>query len=179
VAESRSNRARPVRPGHSVTAHIVRHIHSQVAMWSACGGLSSTPAQLNAADAALCCAAGSACTYVNDHYWQCRPYSDGDTIREITGATAADGSAPGMWGQCGGMGGGCQPYGCVDGPFARCPAGSSCLRLSHWFYQCQPSQDVQQPASQEAPPSSASGGARRAWSHTALASHLIVFIEPW
>jgi hypothetical protein len=49
---------------------------AQVPLWGACGGLSSTPAQSNAADPAYCCEAGSVCTYLNDWYWQCLPFGE-------------------------------------------------------------------------------------------------------
>ncbi len=46
-----------------------------------------------------------------------------------------------MWDQCGGEGGNCKQVGaCMDGPYPNttCPAGSSCLKQSNYYYQCLP-----------------------------------------
>ena len=47
-----------------------------------------------------------------------------------------------LWDQCGGQGGSCNAFACVDGPFPgqSCPAGSSCLKQSKYYYQCLPSE---------------------------------------
>jgi hypothetical protein len=126
-------------------------------VWGACGGLSSTPAQQNTADPAFCCASGTTCTYLDDYYWQCLPPaaggggggSTGDTGGSSGGGGSSTGSGGGglkIWDQCGGMGGNCNSYGCVDGPYsgASCPAGAVCQRSSSWYYQCLPSTGSQQ-----------------------------------
>jgi hypothetical protein len=143
---------------------------AQVAAWAACGGRSSTPAQQNAADPAYCCASGTACTLVNEWYWQCLPAGGGissggnPSERASTstaagpstgsGASAGSSDALSMWDQCGGMGGNCQSYGCADAPYsgASCPAGASCSRLSTWYHQCVPrgsASQQQQPGQQQ------------------------------
>jgi hypothetical protein len=45
-----------------------------------------------------------------------------------------------LWDQCGGEGGNCASFACVDGlyPGQSCPSGSSCLKQSNWYYQCLP-----------------------------------------
>jgi hypothetical protein len=59
----------------------------------------------------------------------------------------ASGAATGgldIWAQCGGRGGNCGQYTCVDGayPGQTCPAGASCQRLHEWYYQCRPCKQV-------------------------------------
>ena len=166
--------ARPVLLGLTRDA-----VATQVPVWGACGGLSSTKGHQNAADPAHCCAGGSTCTYVNDHYWQCLPSSAAADNLELQGAatagspagtsaagpsTGSSGAALNMWDQCGGMGGNCQSYGCADAPYsgASCPAGtSSCSRLSEWYFQCLPTTSQQHGGSQQtgqaATPGSSSG----------------------
>jgi hypothetical protein len=66
--------------------------------------------------------------------WQCQPASS----LPWPGQGPADGYSLGLWGQCGGRGGNCASFSCVDGPFPdlTCPAGSSCQRESEWSVIC-------------------------------------------
>jgi hypothetical protein len=68
-------------------------------------------------------------------YFQCLPGSGG-----WSGSGSGSGSTLNLWDQCGGKGGNCAQYTCVDAiyPGQSCPAGSSCQRLHEWFSQCRP-----------------------------------------
>jgi hypothetical protein len=152
----------------------------EAAAWGACGGLSSTPAQRNAADAAYCCARGTTCTYLNDWFWQCIPSSSsGEEVGGLQqGTTSGSGTGDGklnLWDQCGGAGGNCHSYGCADAPFssASCPAGAICQRSSKWYYQCVPAsghQLQQQPGGGQGASQPASSGA---WIASQITSVLI------
>ncbi len=60
----------------------------------------------------------------------------------LTGVATAQAQLK-LWDQCGGEGGNCKDVGtCINGPFPGkdCPAGSSCLKQSNWYYQCLPTE---------------------------------------
>jgi hypothetical protein len=66
-------------------------------------------------------------------YFQCLPGSGG-------WSGSGSGSTLNLWDQCGGKGGNCAQFTCIDGlyPGQSCPAGSSCQRLHEWYSQCRP-----------------------------------------
>lgn len=43
----------------------------QAGFWEQCGGMNA--AGVSEASRKQCCASGSACTKINDYYWQCKP----------------------------------------------------------------------------------------------------------
>jgi hypothetical protein len=61
--------------------------------------------------------AGTSCQRQNQWYYQCLPGGGSSGTLKV-------------WEQCGGKGGNCNSYGCVDAPFPRqsCPGGTSCQR---------------------------------------------------
>ncbi len=61
--------------------------------------------------------AGTSCQRQNQWYHQCLP-------------GGGSGATLNVWDQCGGKGGNCNGYTCVDGPFPgqSCPSGTSCQR---------------------------------------------------
>ena len=99
------------------------------------------------------CPSGSSCLKQSNWYYQCLP-TDGYTCYPATGSpgggSGGSGSGSGspsaaqsslkMWDQCGGQGGNCNSYQCVDGAFANyaCPSGASCQRQNQWYHQCLP-----------------------------------------
>lgn len=42
------------------------------------------------------------------------------------------------WSQCGGKGGNCKEFSCVDAqyPNTACPEGNRCVRMNEWYHQC-------------------------------------------
>jgi hypothetical protein len=121
----------------------------------------------DAPDPAYCCGSGSTCSFVNEWYWQCVPTSGGaDNSNHRSSASASStvsvssNDSLGLWDQCGGMGGSCEAFGCVDAPFAgaSCPASAGCVRLSEWWYQCQPDQHHQGGSSYQPVASSSGSG---------------------
>jgi hypothetical protein len=71
----------------------------------------------------------------NPQYFQCLPGSGG-----WSGTGSASGSTLNLWDQCGGKGGNCAQYTCIDGlyPGQSCPPGSTCQRLHEFYSQCRP-----------------------------------------
>jgi hypothetical protein len=63
----------------------------------------------------------------DEWYYQCLPAGQGFGTLDV-------------WDQCGGKGGNCAQYACVDGlyPGQSCPSGSTCQRLHEWYSQCRP-----------------------------------------
>ena len=51
------------------------------------------------------------------------------------GAMAVQAAELQLWAQCGGLGGNCAQFSCVDGPYPgqSCASGSSCLKQSQWW----------------------------------------------
>jgi hypothetical protein len=47
-------------------------VQHRIALWGACGGLSSGAAA-NAPDANVCCPSGTTCRFYNEFFWQCQP----------------------------------------------------------------------------------------------------------
>jgi hypothetical protein len=72
------------------------------------------------------------CCSLAHRYHQCLPGS-GSGSGTAAGALA-------LWAQCGGKGGDCSRYTCLDGiyPGQSCPSGSNCYKLSEWYSQCRP-----------------------------------------
>lgn len=110
--------------------------------WSQCGGKGGECAQPKYGDnGAGCqdapfglgwtCAPGFACTRLHEWYWQCTPSATPPTPGITTIAT---------WGQCGGQGGECGTYQCIDAVFpdTQCAPGSTCQRQHQWYWQCKP-----------------------------------------
>jgi hypothetical protein len=62
----------------------------------------------------------------DSQYFQCLPGSGG-----WSSSGSGSGSTLNLWDQCGGKGGNCNSYTCVDSlyPGQSCPAGSNCQRL--------------------------------------------------
>ena len=113
-------------------APLLRPSAAQVPLWGACGGLSSTPAEQNAADPAYCCASDSTCSYVNEWYWQCVPTGSGGP------GTSSGNAAVGHWSQCGGKSGCPSGASCGDNQWATCGTDAGCVRSDEWYWQCLP-----------------------------------------
>jgi hypothetical protein len=108
------------------------HATPQVQQWQRCGGR-STSAQQDAADAALCCAAGSSCRRLSEWNWVCEPPAGRPLIlvRVQAGASAAQAAAPAA------QGARLAPKGAA--PRCRCAAaaaagsGRRCSGLAVWL----------------------------------------------
>jgi hypothetical protein len=83
------------------------------------------------------CPSGTYCSRINQWYRQCVP---GSGTGAAPGGGGSGGGTLNMWDQCGGKGGNCASYQCVDAiyPGQACPAGSSCQRLHEGYSQCRP-----------------------------------------
>jgi hypothetical protein len=92
-----------------------------------------------------------ACLRITEWHWQCEQSKDSKpNTNTNTGANSntnaggneskplGGGSALAKWQQCGGKGGDCSKWSCVDGPFpgTSCLSGSSCQKETQWYYQC-------------------------------------------
>ena len=108
-------------------------------VWDQCGGMGGNCAGYQCLDGAYpnyACPAGTSCQRQNQWYSQCLPGSGGSW----SGSGSGSASTLNLWDQCGGKGGNCASYTCVDGayPGQSCPAGSTCQRLHEWYSQCRP-----------------------------------------
>jgi hypothetical protein len=85
------------------------------------------------------CPTGSSCLKQSNWYFQCLP-TEGYTCIPTDGAAPGGSGGSGSqftlnwWDQCGGLGGNCNKYTCVDGAFPNyaCPSGTSCQRQNQW-----------------------------------------------
>jgi hypothetical protein len=74
----------------------------------------------------------------DSQYYQCLPGGGGGPAAGGSGSSGGAGSTLRVWDQCGGKGGNCAQYTCLDGlwPGQSCPAGTSCVRLHEFYSQC-------------------------------------------
>jgi hypothetical protein len=127
-------------------------------IWDQCGGMGGNCQSYQCLDGAYpnyACPDGNSCQRQNQWYHQCLPGSGGSggggggswsgggggsSWSGGGGGGGGSGSTLNLWDQCGGKGGNCGSFTCVDGVFPgqSCPAGSTCQRLHEWFSQCRP-----------------------------------------
>jgi hypothetical protein len=85
------------------------------------------------------CPTGSTCLKQSQWYYQCLP-TEGYTCIPTDGKMSGGGAqyTLSMWDQCGGMGGNCKNYQCVDGAYANyaCPSGECLLPRSRVHRLC-------------------------------------------
>lgn len=149
---------------------------SRLGLWQQCGGKGTCGGNSPCADqawATVACSPGSSCMRKSEWFHQCRP------DQPATAAAAA--ATLTLWAQCGGKGSCSGPNGpCADNAWTKgpqCPLGSSCVRLSAWFWQCKPTSEAASTAGVASPvgvakqqSGNAAGGSRAAQADAAAAA---------
>ncbi len=131
--------------GHSIVPNVTTHVgsfmpvNSGLKLWEQCGGKGGCCYSYSCLDGEYPsnkCPAHSTCGRHNEWYWQCMPGS-GTPAADCSPAPSTGGSLK-LHDQCGGLGGNCHLYTCLDGAYPgwTCPAGSQCKRKHSWYHQC-------------------------------------------
>jgi hypothetical protein len=124
---------------------------AQLKLWDQCGGQGGNCKEagecVDGPFAGKACPSASSCLKQSNWYYQCLPTegytcipTNGNSPGAPSGSTGGAQYTLGWWDQCGGMGGNCAGYQCLDGwyPNYACPSGTSCQRQNQWYYQCLP-----------------------------------------
>lgn len=118
---------------------------STIAKWQQCGGKGGECSKLGACEDkefTSKCESGTTCKRHSEWYYQCMPSSDsgnsGNSGQESNTNTKPSTTQLNKWSQCGGKGGNCKEFSCVDAqyPNAACPEGNRCVRMNEWYHQC-------------------------------------------
>jgi hypothetical protein len=85
------------------------------------------------------------CSCKHQCFWpgaasRCNPLECKCALPNPSYCPSAAGGQLSWWSQCGGNGGSCSQYTCLDGTFPgwSCAAGSACIRQSSYLWQCTP-----------------------------------------